>query len=141
VSWDVEGFGITSAYSDFDFSLHDGEVSVQLSYAVNVTTSLLVEGVCRKLLGDIMQVNVTCHLLNEGDSALAENVTVFYEKSGVWLRADAKDSYSFTDYGNGTYLIVYEQEYLPFETVNVSAQLYDLREIYVQANVTCTEIT
>lgn len=141
VSWGVEGFGITSAYSEFNFSLHDGEVSVQLSYAVNLTTSLLVEGAYRTLPGDIMQVNVTCHLLNEGDSALAENVTLFYEKSGVWLRADAKDSYSFTDYGNGTYLIVYDQEYLPFETVNVSAQFYDLREIYVQANVTCTEIT
>jgi hypothetical protein len=139
VSWDVDGFGITSAYVDFDFSLEGGEVNVQLPYTVNVSTSLFVEGVYRRLVGDIMQVNVTCHLLGDEGPVLAENVTVFLEKSGVWLRADERDGYRFADYGNGTYLVVFEQDYLPSETVKVSAQVYDQRLIYVQANATCTE--
>jgi hypothetical protein len=139
VSWGAEGFGITSAYVDFNFSLRDGQVDVQLPFALNVSSSLFMEGVCRTLQGDMMQVNVTCHVLNEGVPALAGSITVLYEKSGVWLRADGKDSYSFADYGNGTYLIIFEQEYLPSETVNVSAQVYDLRSVYVQANTTCNE--
>jgi hypothetical protein len=141
LSWDIDGFGVTSAYADFNFSLLDGQVSVQLPYALNVTTTLFVGGIHRNLQGDIMQVNVTCRVLSDGAPALAENLTVLYQKSGAWLRADAKDSYSLTDYGNGTYLVIFEQEYLPLETVNVSAQVYDSRGIYVQANVTCTEST
>jgi hypothetical protein len=141
LSWGTGGFGVTSAYADCNFSLLDGQVSVQLPYALNVTTTLLVEGVHRNMQGDVMQVNVTCHVLNDGAPALAENLTVLYQKSSVWLRADAKDSYSLTDYGNGTYLAIFEQEYLPLETVNVSAQVHDQRGIYVQANVTSTEST
>ena len=141
LSWGINGFGVTSACADFNFSLLDGQVSVQLPYALNVTTTLFVEGVHRNLQGDIMQVNVTCRVLSDGAPALAENLTVLYQKSAAWLRADAKDSYSLTDYGNGTYLVIFEQEYLPLETVNVSAQVYDSRSIYVQANVTCTEST
>jgi len=141
LSWGVDGFGVTSAYADFNFSLLDGQVGVQLPYALNVTTTLFVEGGHRNLQGDIKQVNVTCRVLNDGSPALAENLTVLYEKSGAWLRADAKDSYSLADYGNGTYLVVFEQEYLPLEPVNVSAQVYDLRGIFVQANVTCAEST
>ena len=141
LSWGIDGFGVTSAYADFNFSLLDGQVSVQLPYALNVTTTLFVEGAHRNLQGDIMQVNVTCRVLNDGAPALAENLTLLYEKSGAWLRADSKDSYSFADYGNGTYSVIFEQEYLPLETVNVSAQVYDLRGIFVQANVTCTEST
>ena len=100
LSWGSNGVGVTSAYADFDFSLLEGEFSVQLPYSLNVTTTLLVEGIYRNLRGDVVQVNVTCRVLNEGAPALAENLTVLYEKSGSWLRADAKASYSFTDYGN-----------------------------------------
>lgn len=141
VSWGAEGFGITSAYVNFNFCLRDGQISVQMPFALNVSSSLFIEGGRRTLQGDMMQVNVTCHVLNEGVPALAESVMVLYEKSGVWLRADAKDSFSFADYGNGTCLIIFEQEYLPSETVNVSAQVYDLRSVYIQANTTCNEAT
>lgn len=139
LSWGTDGFGVSSAYADFNFSLSDSQVDVQLPYAVNVTTSLVVEGVYRTLEGSVKQINVTCNVLNEGTPALAENLTVLYY-SGSWLRADEQTSYAFTDYGNGTYLISFEAD-VPEENVNVSAQVYDLREIYVQANAVCTSVT
>lgn len=139
VSWGTNGFGISSAYVDFDFSLLDGQVNVRMPYSVNVTTSLVVEGVYRTLQGSVKQINVTCNVLNEGNPALAENVTVLYESSSSWLRADGQSNYSFTDYGSGTYLVSFEAD-IPEANVNVSAQVYDLREIYVQANATCTSV-
>ncbi|MFQ6068539.1 MAG: hypothetical protein ACE5KD_03245 [Candidatus Bathyarchaeia archaeon] len=139
LSWGINAFGVSSAYVDFNFSLLDRQVNVSQSYIVNVTTSLMVEGVYQTLQGSVRQINVTCNVLNERVPALAENVTVLYENSGSWLRADEQSSYSFTDYGNGTYLISFEADILG-ENVNVSAQVYDLRGIYVQANATCANV-
>ena len=137
--WGTEGLGTSSAYSDFNFSLVDGQVNVQLAYSVNVTTSIVVESVYRTLSGDLRQVNVTCSLLNQGKPAPAENVMVLYESSGFWNRADQQSSYAFTDYGNGTYFISFEAD-IPETNVNVSAQVYDSRGVYVQANATSTSI-
>ncbi len=139
LSWNTDGFGVSSAYADFNFSLSDGQVDVQLPYTVNVTTSLVVDGGYRALIGNVKEIKVTCNVLNEGSPALAENMTVLFY-SGSWLRADEQTGYSFADYGNGTYLISFEAD-IPEESINVSAQINDLREIYVQANVTCTSAT
>jgi hypothetical protein len=135
--WGTEGLGISSACSDFNFSLVDGQVNVQLAYSVNVTTSIVVASVYRTLSGDLRQVNVTCSLLNQGKPALAKTVTVSYESSGFWNRADQQSNYVFTDYGNGTYFISFEAD-IPETNVNVSAQVYDSRGVYVQANATST---
>jgi hypothetical protein len=110
-----------------------------LPYALNITTSLVVEGVYRTLAGNVKEINVTCNLYNEGNPVLAQNMTIFYESSGSWLHADERSNYSLVDYGNGTYRISFEAEVLE-ESVNVSTQVYDLREIYVQTNTTCTNL-
>lgn len=134
LSWGTDGFGASSAYVDFNFSLADRQVTVQLPYTVNTTTSLRVEGVFRTQ-GNTKQVNVTVNLSNEGNPALAKNVTVLYESQG-WFVPDFQN----TDYGNGTYVASFEAD-IPGNEVYVSAQVYDLREIYVQANATCTDVT
>ncbi len=140
LSWRTDGFGVSSAYANFNFLLEGRQTSAQLSYNVNVTTSLVVKAVYRTLQGNSKQINVSSSLLNEGSPALAENVTVLYENSGSWPHADEQSSYSFTDYGNGTYLMSFEAD-ISGENVNVSTQVYDLRGIYVQANATCTIVT
>ena len=137
IFWGTEGSGISSACSEFNFSLVDGQVNVQLAYSVNVTTSIVVESVYRTLRDNLRQVNVTCNLLNEGKPALAGIVTVLYESSGFWNRADQQSNYAFTDYGDGTYLISFEAD-IPEINVNVSAQVYDSRGVYIQANATST---
>jgi len=137
VSWGTDGFGVSSACVDINFSLSGREVNVQSSYAVNVTTSLVQIGTYRTLQGDVKQINVTCNVFNEGKAALAESVTVLYDYYGVWRRADAESVYSFVDYGNGTYLVSFEVD-MAGENVVVSTQVHDLREIYVEATSTCT---
>ena len=136
LSWGTNGFGISSAYTDFNFSLADRQVNVQLSYAVNVTTSLTVEGVYRNVQGDIKKVDVTINSSNEGNLALTKNITVLYDYLGDWFVPDFQN----TDYGNGTYLLSFEAD-IPGTDVNVSVQIYDLREIFVQANATCRDVT
>lgn len=138
LSWGASGLGVSSACVEFNFTLSDRQVDIQLSYDVNITTSLVEEGVYRTLTGNWKQVNVTCNVMNEGIPALAENVTIYYEDAGSWVPADQQQNYELADYGNGTYLITFEVS-LPEEPINVSAQVHDLRQIYVQANVTCTQ--
>ena len=139
LSWVADGFGISSACAGFNFSLFDGQVSVQSFYVVNVTTSLEVKGVWRALTEDLKQVNVTCNLLNEGAPALAEDLAVLFESSGSWQRADEQSNYSLVDYGNGTYLVSFDAN-IPGASASVSAQVYDMRDIYVQANTTCSNV-
>jgi PKD repeat protein len=137
LSWGNEGFGISSASADFNFSLKDTQIAVKLPYAINITTSLEVEGFYQTLQGNYKQVNVTCNLFNEESLALAKNLTLLYENGSSWLQADEQSYYIFTDYGNGTYFISFLAA-IPQENVNVSVKAYDLRGIYVQANATCT---
>ncbi len=138
LSWGASGSGVSSAYVDFNFTLSDRQADIQLSYDVNITTSLTDEGSYRRLTGDWKQINLTCNVMNEGAPALIKNMTIYYEDSGSWIPADQQQNYSFTDYGNGTYLTTFEVS-LSEDSINVSAQVYDLRQIYVQANTTCTE--
>lgn len=138
LSWGVTGFGVSSAYVDFNFSLSDQETDVQTQYIVNVTTSITQEAVFRSLQGDIKQVNVTCNILNEDSPALAKNVTICYDYLGVWYRADTQNVYNFLDYGNGTYFISFEAS-IPGSPVNVQSFVDDLRGISVRAVATCNE--
>ncbi len=142
ISWGSDGTGVSSAYANFTLVFTRTEANVQLEHAINVTTGLDVEGNYSKLGGTSKQVNVTCRIFNEGEVALANNITLYYEHDGDpsdqnWIAADSP---SITDYGNGTYTISFTAE---TQTINdpmlVSAQVYDLRDIFVMANVTCTE--
>jgi hypothetical protein len=81
-------------------------------------------------------VNVTINVVKEDSPSLAANITVLYQSLGGWHIP----SFQEIDYGNGTYLVSFETD-IPEENIFVSAQVFDLREIYVQANATCTGIS
>jgi hypothetical protein len=114
------------------------QAAVQTEYDENVTTLVnIVGGTYKKLEGEGMelkkQVNVTCRILNEGEPALARNVTLFFEEDGDLSTQE-------WDYGNGTYFLSFIAEtQTRNDPVLVSAQVYDLRGIFVLANATCTE--
>ncbi|MEA2090188.1 MAG: hypothetical protein U9O89_05460 [Thermoproteota archaeon] len=137
--WGSDGLGVSSACSNFSFQLSGREVDVKLSYTINITTTILVEGSYKVLGGDEKQVNVTCNLLNEGVSALAKNLTLYYESSGRWLVANSSNNYVLVDYGNGTYCMSFTVN-ISLQNVLVSVHAYDQKEIFVRANATCTEI-
>jgi hypothetical protein len=142
ISWGSNGLGVSSAHANFTLDFTGIQADVQLEYYVNITTTLNVEGVYSKLGDTTKKVNVTCTVFNEGEPALAKNITLFYEKDGdlsvqEWIPVDSPSS---TDYGNGTYFMSFIAETQTHnDPVLVSVHVHDLRDIFVQANTTCTE--
>jgi hypothetical protein len=138
LSWDVNGYGVSSAYAEFVYTLDGREANVDLGYSVNVTTSLVITSVNQGLNGTARQVNVTINILNEAYPALAEQITVYYRVSGTWLIPNSANGYKLQDYGNGTYVASFTALASLIDEVSVHAM--DCRGIYVQANATSTEI-
>jgi hypothetical protein len=138
LSWNTQGYGVSSSVVHFAFNLSDREVEAELSYVINVTTSLNVEGTWRTILGDEKQVNFTINLLNEGKPALAHQITLYYRFSTSWLVPNASNNYAITDYGNGTYRASFNVS-IPSPRVEVSLSVIDQRQILVKANATCIQ--
>jgi hypothetical protein len=139
LSWSTQGYGVTSSVVHFAFNLSDREVDADLSYTVNVTTRLSVEGAWKTIFGDEKQVNVTINLMNEGKPALAQQITLYYRFSTSWLALNASSNYAITDYGNGTYLASFNAS-IPSSTVEVSLSVIDQRQIFVKANATSIQV-
>jgi len=139
ISWRTNGLGVSGAYTNFTLRLLDRGTDVNLEYAINTTTTLLIQGTYKEMLGNSKKVNVTCNLLNEGKPALAGNLTLYYNNLDDWLVPGPQNNYTIIDYGNGTYFISFIAD-ISSSAVEVSVHALDQREICVQANVTCTEI-
>lgn len=139
ISWGTNGYGVSSASANFTHRLLGREANLNQSYLVNVTTTLLVESTYQVILGNEKEVNVTINLLNEAEPALAKQITIYYKFVDIWQTPNETSSYVLLDYGNGTYLASFTA-IIPSQTVEVSAHVYDRRDIYVQANTTSTQI-
>jgi hypothetical protein len=141
IDWGTDGFGVSSAYANFTYKLLGREANLNQSYFINITTTLLVESTYQEGLGDEKQVNVTINLLNEGKPALAKQITIYYkDQLNNWLIPDeTNNNYTISDYGNGTYLASFVAS-IPSPNVEVSAHVFDQREVYVQDNATSTQI-
>ena len=142
LSWNTSGVGISSVYADFTVSVHGMATNVTTNYAVNVTTTITIDGSFISLSGDEKSVNLTCRVYNEGEPALFKNVTIFYENLGSWTPVNSSNNLSIMDYGNGTYTMFFTVNappVVPSDSIQVSVNIYDTREILVQANTTCYE--
>jgi hypothetical protein len=138
ISWGTNGSGFSGAYANFTLQLLDLGTDVNLKYAMNITTTILIQGAYKEMPGNSKQVNVTCNLLNEGKPALAKNLTVYYKDLNGWLTPSSQNNYTITDYGNGTCFMSFAAD-ISSSTVELSLHASDQREINVQANVTCTK--
>ena len=139
IFWGTNGLGISGACANFTLKLLDRGVDVNLEYTINITTTLLIQGTYEQMQGNSKQVNVTCNLLNEGNPALAENITLSYKDLDDWLTPGPQNNYTVIDYGNGTYFMSFAAD-ISSSTVEVSVHASDQREIHAQTNTTCTEI-
>lgn len=138
LSWeDSSGSGISSASANFTLKFYGLTEKTILSYAINITTTIRLEG-SYTLNGSEKVVSLVCQVFNEGKPALAKNITVYYELYGGWVPANSSNNLSITDYGNGTYTIFFAVS-TDSDTVQVSAHIYDYRGIFVKANVTCSK--
>lgn len=138
IEWGGDGRGVSSAFSSFDLRLSGMGVGVNLSYTVNVTTTLLVSGRYTVVAGKKKAVEVWCRVLNDGSPALAENITLLYLKGGVWRDPTTLPDYAYRDYGNGTYLFSFS-DVIPGDVITILARCYDKRTIYVQTEAECRE--
>jgi len=136
LSWDTSGSGLSSAYANFTLAIYGLTEQVSTEYVINVTTTLAVNGSYKELVGDQKLVNLTIDLFNEGEHALARNMTLYYENLGTWTLVDSSNSLSIVDEGNGTYDLSFSVDVFS-SSVNVSANVHDLRGVFVQANTTC----
>ncbi len=137
IFWGADGFGVTSAKVDFSMNLTDESAEVSLSYSVNVTTSLSISGmIIDPYLPGLQKVQMTIYVYNEGEYALANNFTVYYYSGGIWNDAGLLPSYILEDYGDGKYVASFDMGLQ--SQVDISVQCYDLRDIFVSANATCT---
>ncbi|MEM2971461.1 MAG: hypothetical protein QW270_03460 [Candidatus Bathyarchaeia archaeon] len=129
-----DGLGVSSAYANFTFEVYSLTVNITMNYAINITTHATVNGYYTRIGEKEKMVYLTCKVYNEGEPALAKNISVFYEDLGMWVPVNA----SIMDFGNGTYTITFSV-LTSSNSVRVSAHISDLRDIIVMANATCFE--
>jgi len=139
IEWGTNGSGVSSAYADFTYKLSGQEANIDQSYSMNITSTLLVDSSYQTVNEDIKRVNVRVNLLNEAQPALAKQVTIYYRVSGSWLIPNATSNYTILDYGNGTYRAFFEAS-ISAQTVEVSIHVVDMRDVFIQANATSTQI-
>ena len=137
LSWNTNNSGASSAYTNFTLKLDHMMTDIVVDYAVNVTTTVVISGSYTKLEGEEKLVNLTCQVSDKEEPTLAKKITLFYEDLGSWIPINSSNNLSVADYGNGTYLLSFTISTL--SDVQVSAHVHDVREIFVQANATCTE--
>jgi hypothetical protein len=139
VSWGEDGSGVSSAYVSFTVNVSSSAANYHLDYETNITTAVQIQGVYTGA-GSEKTVNVTCAVYDETGPALASTIGIFYQNQTdeSWLKVNWQNDLSIVDYGNGTYAISFQAN--SQEPVRVSAQINDLRGIYVITNATCTQL-
>ena len=139
ISWGENGSGVSSACVSFTINVSESAANYHLDYETNITTAVQIQGVCTGG-GSEKIVNVTCTVYDENGPELASRIDIFYQNQTdeSWLKVDWQNNRAIVDYGNGTYAVSF-QAYSQ-EPVRVSAQINDLRDIYVMANATCTQL-
>jgi hypothetical protein len=137
--WGTDGMGVSSVYANFTHEVSGMKEEIEQSYFTNITTSLTISSTSHRLNETEMEVNVTLRVFNEAVPALARQVTVYYKISNNWFIPDESNNFRLQNYGNGTYVASFTAAF-PTAEVEVSTRLLDNRDIFVQANVTSTEV-
>ena len=135
ILWGENGFGISSCYATFNLTIYGRNLQASSEYSINITTSMTIHGFYNVREGNLKHVEVICKIFNEGTPALAQGFDLYYQNGLSWIQVQ---NYGLTNYGNGTYRITFDA-YTYTTPVRVSVKAYDTRQIYVQANATCSE--
>jgi hypothetical protein len=138
VNWGTNGSGVSEAYVGFLLKSSGKGIEAQYPYSINASTRLHIEGFITQITPETKQVTLICNLVNEGQPALAENITIYYRESISWTIPNATNNYTLTDYGNGTYRAIFTLV-TSATSIDVSAHVFDERHIQVKANATCTQ--
>lgn len=137
LSWNSDGLGVSSAYVFFSLKIFAPASYITINSAINITTVLMVGGYYTVNENEtVKNVNLTCKVLSDGKPAQARLIAVRWEQApGVWVPIE---SYYLADLGNGTYTISFVVT-TASDSVHVSVQTVDARNIFVVANATCSQ--
>jgi hypothetical protein len=135
VSWGANGLGVSSAYASFRFESSSSSATSNVEYAVNVTSTIKINGNYLQLDETEKRVNLTINVLNEGKAALAHNFSFSYQKAENWIPALSP---SIASFGNGTYTASFSAETAQLnEPIVVFVRCQDGRGISIGAYQTC----
>jgi hypothetical protein len=135
ISWDANGKGVSSVYVSYVFSSSGFSTATNMENAANITSEITLSGRYLQLNDTLKQANLTVNVQNEGKPALAQNFKFFFQNATDWIKADSP---SITDFGNGTYAVLFNAETAsPSGPLLVSMYCQDQRGIMVGSNVTC----
>jgi hypothetical protein len=129
LAWNTSIVDVSSAYANFTLNVIGLESKVTTQYAINITTSVQVNG-SYSLVGIEKHVNLTCRIYNEDEPALTRSIALFYANLGNWTRVDETNSLAMVNRGDGVYDISF---IVPSTTTEISINCLDLRDILVQS--------
>lgn len=135
ISWGLNGQGISSAFVGFVFNCSASSSASRLEYDLNLTSEVNLSGKYLQLNSTLRQVDLIVNVLNEGNPALAQNFTFYFQDSTEWMRAPSPN---IIDFHNGTYEVLFNAEIgWPSNPFLVSMLCQDQRGIIIGANTTC----
>jgi hypothetical protein len=103
---------------------------------MNVTSEAYLSGHYLQINETATEATLTTRILNDGVPALADEFACYYRNDTEWIRTETFD---ITDFGNGTYKIVFSAQLSQLEApLVVSINVLDQRGINVRVNATCT---
>jgi len=132
--WNATDTGMSTAFANFTLQVY-GDTSIDMKYAINVTTTITVTASYTTLAGGEKSVNLVFSVTNEEEPASAKNITLFYSDAGNWTQVTFSDNSFITDYGNGTYAAFFNV--MVSDPVLISVHILDFRGIFVGAETTC----
>ena len=136
ISRGANGLGVSSAYVSFRFESFNPLATSNVEYAVNVTSTVKINGNYLQLNDTGKQVNLTINVSNEGKEALAQSFIFSYQTSSNWVSVDSP---RITSFDNGTYTASFNAETVQSnDPLIVSLSCRDGRGIFLGANLTCT---
>ena len=133
ISWGDPGFGVSSACASFSINESGLAMNYFTTYKLNITTTLQIEGTCKRE-GAEETVNLNCTVHDENGPVLVNKLDILYllnQTDGSWQKGPQQNN---PPIGNGTYNISFTVYSL--EPIKVSAQISDVRNIFVMANTT-----
>lgn len=65
LSWNTNGSGVSTAYANFTLKVQSMAANLAIDYAVNITTTIAINGSYTTLEGEEKLVNLTCRVFNE----------------------------------------------------------------------------
>ena len=139
LEWGTTGVGVSSICSDFVLDISGRDVEVNWDFSINKTAKVTCIGGYTDLGGITKQFDLTLNLVNEQVPCLASSVIMHYNKTTTWEDPSSLGSYSFIDYGNGTYVYSFTDDVDKLQ-VPIRVQVVDQRGVYVRTEQLLEEI-